>query len=205
MSETMAGSGHGGRGNEEDKHFEGIDGQGLLPAAILPGEATQLEGAASSVSRSRSPARALAGSLLGAFRGTGRANESGVAPAGATPARSPVHRLAGTLLSPFARRRTGEEVGGTARRDEEEDVVDGIASGEESDTRQRLRSPLHGIASTFKAALRSLSPPRTANSTADRVDGTEGKAKQPLSQVGGQGTSQLHCEDALQSVHPWLH
>jgi hypothetical protein len=190
MSENIAGSAEGGGGNEEDKHSEGIDGQGLLPAAILPGEATPLEGAASSVSGSRSPARALAGSLLGAFRGTGRANESGVAPAGTTPARSPVRRLAGTLLSPFARRRTGEEVGGTARRDE----VDGIASGEESDARQRLRSPLHGIASTFKAALRSFSPPRTANSTADRVDETEGKAKRPLSQglhrFGGQGASQ---------------
>ena len=163
-------------------------GQGLLPAELgtLPGEAT-LDAAAAASEGPRSPVRALAGSLMGAFRRprpdapspeAAGENASGSEDV-ATPARSPARRLAGSLLSTFARRPAGhgtEEVR-TDWAGPDEDQQDGPGHTEpEGDAGRRwLRSPLHGIADRFQAALRSLSPPRTADRDAEPRTDTAGK------------------------------
>lgn len=163
----------------------GADGQSAESnAAILPGEATSPEGAASEAgfSESRSPARSsLAGSLMSALRRANTTNPARVTDPGETtaalarPARKTTRRLAGALLSPFARRTMTEKNGGPMQREEGVDVEDGVALGQESDIRQRLRSPLHGIAGAVQAAFRSLSPPRTADSAVERIDETGGR------------------------------
>lgn len=162
-------------------------GQGLLPAEIgtLPGEATPLDAAATASEGPRSPVRALAGSLMGAFRrprpdapSPEAADEADGIEDAAAPARSPARRLAGSLLSTIARRRARHRTE-AAQTGPDEDQQEGRVprhTGLEGDAeRHRIKSPLHGIADRFQAALRSLSPPRTADGAAEPRADTAGK------------------------------
>lgn len=124
--------------------------------------------------------RRLAGSVLGAVErrlGGGARRDAGAQDAASLePASSPARRLA--RMNPFAKKRAGradkndretEEMTGDKESDTAPDQRPGTGETGGRDYRsplpspdERIRSPLHRFTGAFTAALRSLSPPRTA-------------------------------------------
>ena len=168
---------------------------GLLPVAVLPGQVGE-------AGRDNDEMRPASGDPAGAGEhegpGEGEREEPGGVDGAATPPRSPIRTLAGSLLGAFARKpRQTSPAAAAAASEESAQEATGYADLEETDengaadehganngrpkedTEAQPTSPLDRFTGAFRAALRSISPPRTVGSESVGSDGPRGPNSLP--------------------------